>query len=832
MSLNDCLAKAVDENILSSDDAERLARDYDRMRRRFAANSEVTADAEAKKALAELLRAESAHQRRKAKLSIKSINRLAADLGSHRNARGELDVGEAALDKLEHFGTSGFASVSGRQRTIIGMAHARMDDALYHFRRSALLGDAARHNKADLDNVVREAFGEDTGDAAAKHFAKVWDDTADWLRQRFNAAGGAIGKLENWGLPQHHDARALRKKGLQKWKEDITPLLDVSRMKHPLTGKSVDLKDLDDILTDVWTGIATGGWAKRDPSRQPFGKGALANQRGEHRFLVFRDADNWLEYQRLYGGGGDAFGSMMGHINMIAKDIAAMEILGPNPNGTINWLKQAVEKQAAEKAAGRPARFAGKPERAGDRAASITKKIDAVWGSMRGTLQTPINGRWAAGMAATRSLITASVLGSATISAISDVGTTMISRKFAGINARGAFSDIIKAFGKTSRREAVAAGLILDDAMHVFHAQARYVGTLDGPGWSSFIADRVLSLSGLTPWSQAGRHAFGLAFMRTVSEHAGKNYDALPEALRNTMKRYGILSRDWDLIRKTKKHDMGGATIIRPNEMLDAGDNRISERYLEMIQSETEFAIPSGSHRSKVALVDENRPGTFIGEVLRSFAQFKSFGAVFMLLHGKRIHHMLVGDNPSKGAAYAGSLLISTTLFGAMAYQLKQMAAGRDPQDMKDPSFWGAAMLQGGGLGIYGDFLFSNVNRYGGGFSTTLAGPVVERANNLWNLTAGNAIQLANGEDTKFGRELNRFMRSNTPGSTIWYLRLGWERIVFDQLQYLMDPEANKAFKRKQRFFEREFDQEYWWKPGEARPERGPDVGAAAGGGS
>ncbi|MET3601054.1 hypothetical protein [Martelella mangrovi] len=831
MSLQDCLKKAVDENLLSDDDAKKLGREFDKLRRRHASASEVTADAEAKKALAEMLRAQSAHQKRKAKLSIKSINRLAADLGSHRNARGEFDVGEAALDKLEHFGSSGFASVAGRQRTIIGMAHARMEDALYHFRRSALLGDTARHNKADLDNVLRESFGEDTGDAAAKHFAKVWNETADWLRQRFNAAGGAIGRLENWGLPQHHDARALRKMGLEKWKQDITPLLDVARMKHPLTGKTVDPEDLDDVLTDIWTNIATEGWNKMEPKRQPFGRGALANQHGEHRFLVFRNADSWLEYQRQYGGGGDAFGAMMGHINMMARDISAMEILGPNPNGTIEWLKQAVTKQAAEKAAGRPARFAGKPEGALDRAKGINRKIDAVWGSIRGTLQTPVSGKWASGMAAARSLITASVLGSATISAISDIGTTMISRKFAGMNARGVLSDVIKAMGKQTRQEAIASGLILDNAMHVFHAQARYVGTLDGPGWSSFIADRVLTYSGLTPWTQAGRHAFGLAFMRTVAENAGKGYDALPTALRDTMRRYGLTETDWNLIRKTKRHDMGGATIIRPNEMFDSGDNRLSERYLEMIQSETEFAIPSGSHRSRVALLDQNQPGTFIGEVLRSFAQFKSFGAVFMLLHGARTHRMLVGDNPAKGAAYAGSLLISTTLFGGLAYQLKQMAAGRDPQDMSDPAFWGAAMLQGGGLGIYGDFLFSNVNRYGGGFSTTLAGPVVERANNLWNLTGGNAIQLASGEDTKFGRELNRFLRSNTPGSTIWYWRLAWERILFDQMQYLMDPEANKAFKRKQRFYEREFGQEFWWKPGEMRPERGPDVGAAAGGG-
>lgn len=830
MSFKDCMSTAVEGGEVSKEDAARLTREFDRMRQKFAANSEVTADAEAKKALAELLKAESAHQKRKAKLSLSSIKRIAADIGSYKNPRGEHDVGAAALDLLEHFGTAPFDSVEGRRKAIVGMAHARMDEVLSHFKRSALLGDVGRHNKAQLDEVVREAFGESSGNPSSKQFAQVWEDTHEWLRRRFNAAGGAIGKLERWGLPQHHDARALRKVGLDQWKADIRPLLDVSRMKNPLTSQPIDAGELDDILDGIWTNIATEGWSKREPLRQAFGKGALANQRAEHRFLIFRDADSWLRYQRDYGGGGDAFAAMMGHINMMAKDIAAMEVLGPNPNGTIEWVKQAVQKQAMEKVAGRPSRFAGKPERAIDGAQATNKKIDAVWGSIRGTLETPVNGRWASGLAATRSLITASVLGSAALSSVSDIGTSMMARQFVGIGARGAFADLVKAAGTQTRREAVASGLILEEAMHVFHAQARYVGTIDGRGWSGFLADRVLTLSGLTPWSQAGRHAFGLAFMRTAAENAGKPFASLPPAFRDVMSRYGIREMDWDKMRKMPMHDMGSGTMImRPNEIAERVDERLAERYLSMIQAETEYAIPSGSARSKVMLVDENRPGTFIGEVVRSFAQFKSFGAVFLLLHGRRVHGLLAGGETAKGAAYAGSLLISTTLFGGMALQLKSMASGRDPQDMTDSAFWGAALLQGGGLGIYGDFLFSNINRYGGGFSTTFGGPLMQRANDAWNLTAGNIAQLASGEKTHFGRELVKFMKGNTPGSSIWYTKLAWERIVWDQLQYLVDPEANKAFKQRQRFFDKEFGQGFWWRPGQATPDRGPNFPVAIG---
>ena len=494
-----------------------------------------------------------------------------------------------------------------------------------------------------------------------------------------------------------------------------------------------------------------------------------------------------------------------------------------NPGGTIEWMKQLLVKDAEQLASGGKGDLGGATgTKALDRAQGYSARIDAVWGSLRGQLETPVNSRWANAFSAARSLITSSVLGSAVISSLSDIGSSTIARRFAGLPAGHAIHDIVKSFSSYSRREAVAAGLILDSAAHVFHAQARYVGTLAGPEWASFIADRVLTYSGLTPWTQAARHAFGLAFQVETGKHIGKPLADMPDALQRTVRRYGISDRQWEMLANVPLHQ---GHLLRPAEIAERIDPKLAERYLEMIQSETEYAVPNGSHRSKTLLIDQNQPGTLIGEVLRSFAQFKSFGAVFVLLHGMRMHRQVLGKGGYKsapglaaGAAYAGSLLLSTTLFGAVSQQLKQPLAGREPRAMDTPAFWGAALLQGGGLGIYGDFLFSNVNRYGGGFSTTLGGPLVDRANDFWNLTAGNAIQLASGEKTHFGRELVKFARGNIPGGNIWDMKLAFERIVIDQLQYLADPEANKAFKRQQQFWRREFGQEYFWKPGELTP--------------
>ncbi len=832
MSFADCVKSAVDQGEISTQEAVRLNGLYASFLARHAKDSPISAPTEAAKMLAELLKMEAGHKKRQLALAIRNLKEIEANFEKFADLTGQADVADAAIAHLEHFGTAPFSSVQGRSGAIIGTAHARMEALLHHFRRGAVFGDKNRHNKAQQSNVVSELFGTDTGDQAAKGLAQAWTETAEWLRRRFNAAGGAIKKLDNWGLPQFHDARALRKVGVDAWKKQIAPLLDPSRMRHPLTGHGITAEELDDVLTHVWHSIAQDGWNTREPTRQVFGRGALANQRQEHRFLVFNSPESWMAYQRDFGE-GDPFAAMMRHVNMMAHDIAAMEVLGPNPRATVEWLKQTVTKEASKASIGdESARWRGAPKNALAKGRRKVAKIEKMWASIRGDLETPVSTGWADVLATGRNWLVSSILGSAALSAIGDAGTQVVARKFAGIPAASVAGDIARAFTQGERREAVAGSLILESAQHTFHRQARYVGTLSGPEWSSYLADRVLTWTGLTPWTQAGRHAFGLAFQHEVARRVGDGFDDLPDAFRLTFDRWGITFEDWNKIRLAKVHDArSGAPLLRPAEIAGI-DPLLADRYLEMIQAETEYAVPTGSVAARTVLVSSDQPGTFWGEVTRSFAMFKSFASVIAVLNAQRMTMQIAGKSTlfsARGAAYAGGLLFSTTLLGGLSMQLKQIAGGRDPRDMTTMEFWGAALLQGGGLGIYGDFLFSDVNRYGGGFPSTLGGPLIEHIWDAWTLTGGNAIELAQGKKTKAGREFVRFLKSNIPLGTMWPTRLGYERVLLDQLQHLVDPDANRSFKARQNWWKRETGQKFFWQPGQTAPRRAPDFSQALG---
>jgi hypothetical protein len=435
------------------------------------------------------------------------------------------------------------------------------------------------------------------------------------------------------------------------------------------------------------------------------------------------------------------------------------------------------------------------------------------------------------------------------LSALSDVATDAVTRDFVGLPVHGAFTGVLHMFSQDMQRHAVRAGLIESSALHAMHSQARYMGSISGRTLSGFVNDRVLAASGLNAWTEGKKHTFGLEFQSALADLARHTWDEIPDqgrqaaALRRTLERHGFDAASWDAIRRAPQHQpergegfVGpagepGTGILRPQEIAQAAGHDLADRYLSMILRERSHAVIESSLAARSAMVGTNQPGTFVGELVRSAGQFKTFGVTLAMMHGERIFRELAGPNPARGAVYAGALLISATLLGAVSMQLKEIANGRDPRRMDlskyGAKFWGAAMLQGGGLGIYGDFLFSDVNRFGGSLAGTVAGPMVDRLDLARRLTVGNFLEFAQGQDkTNLGRELSNFIRQDTPGSSLWYTRLMWNRVLMDQLQYLMDPDAHTAFRRQMQSRYRDYRQNFYWRPGEGSPGREVDMGA------
>ncbi len=791
MSLKVCLPGMVERGEITQEQADYMAEVYDQIEARYRGQgSEATVAANATRDTVAALEAETFQRKRQAILQI-AAQRTA--LSNMQGFRGDID--KAAMAIFDHDDRANYSAVEQRRRAIQGRSHAMMEGILSNFRRRVT---GAIRKPALLKDVVREAFGEDTGNLAAKELAKAWAETAEFLRQRFNQAGGAIGKMENWGFPQSHNALAVRKVGFEAWREFITPMLDRDKMVDG-AGQPLTPQTLQATLQHVYDTIHTDGWSDRIPGTG--GTKKLANRRADSRFLIFKDADSWMQYQERFGS-ATPFDAMMGHISGMSRDIALMEILGPNPNATVRWLKDTVTKDAQ---LGDGSKLTA--------AAHANERIQAMYDTITGTANTPINPRVAAWGQATRSFLTSALLGGATISATTDVGFQAVTRRFNGLPVMGAITGYMKLFRPTmtkDQRLAVRLGLIAEEAAKMAGHQNRYLGESIGPGIASRLAEGVLRISGLSPWTQAGRWAFGMETLGFLADNSHLPFSRLNSRFQGMLTRYGIGSEEWAHIRQTPLYTERGATFLRP---ADVADTALGDRLLEMISTEVDYAVPTATVRAR-SMMNIGRPGTIAGEVARSALMFKSFPISMLLTHGARG----MAQSPYNALKYAGGLFITTTALGALALQLKEVAKGKDPRPMADSKFVWQAMLQGGGLGIFGDFIGSTENRYGGGLAQTVAGPTVGFASDV----AAVPWEFAKEPDKRnVGRRVTALVGRYTPGSSLWYARLAFERTVVDQMQAMLDENYYDSWDRMESYTEKK-GQDYWWRHGEATPERAP----------
>lgn len=692
-------------------------------------------------------------------------------------------------------------NVSIQSEVIRKEAFGRMSSFLETFRPRRA---GTYRRTAGLENTVRELFGEATGSAEAKAFATAIADAFDHLRGRFNVAGGDIAKRKSWGLPQGHDGTRIAAVEKGRWIDYTMERVDRSKMLG-MDGEPISLRGLRQSLETMYDELSTGGLPAVAPI-DPKNVNAVA-ARVHHRFLAFRDADSWLQYQSKFGT-DDIMGTIIGHIDGLSRDIASMEVLGPYPMRTLELME----------------RMAGGPN----------KHLRDTFRLVTGRLDQGGSAWWASVAQGVRNLTVAAKLGGAWFSSFADVATQALAARFVGMPATRVVAAHLKLFAPGSaadRRLAARLGFIAESWTSRAVAAQRIMGEVTGPGWTRALADVVMRASFLSHWSDAGKQAFSMELLGFVSDHAAVAFDQLPRPLRNTFGRHGIDASLWDVIRGTEAWadpETGEVRFIRPQDVAEAEhrDLPAGERYAtgrkagaalaQMIAVESRFAMTEPTARVRALLTGGLPAGTFFGELVRDVTLFKSFTITLSHLQMSR------GMNMGALAAvrYFPQLFIGATVMGVLGDQLSEISKGKDPQPLDDPRTWGKGLARGGSLGLMGDFLFSLENRYGGTLLDSLAGPVVGEATNALSGVATNVHKLAQGKGSDFGNQVARFIHNNSPGQSLFYARLAFEREIFDNIDKLIDPDSADRFRRIEDRAKQDFRQSFWWRPGKALPGR------------
>jgi hypothetical protein len=829
-TLSQCITIKAGEGKIDKKKAEAIAEQYDAAVENIMDSGRVSRAEAEEQAITQLqIQAERdiARKKRMALTHAKVMNDIRVSATDAEAAGVGVDIAMSqrlAPDPRERvFGVS----LEERIKTVRGEAQARMVDFLEKFRTKTV---GLTQLKTGLDDIMREMFGENSGSASAKNMAGALQEAVEHLRLRFNAAGGDIVERTDWGFFQVHDKAKVAAANKQDWVNFVIEELDMAKMVDA-NGFPMSRKSVHGSLQEVYDSIATGGLSDLNAPSARNLFGSAINKRANSRFLHFKNADSWLKYQKQFGN-NNIFDHIVGSITTLSREVALLETLGPHPEAAIQFMERMIDEAAARGAVSKTGRTAAKlAEGLGQHRRPLT----ALYNTVSGRIAIPENGIVASVSQANRNIVIAATLGSSWFAAIADIGTQAITAKMNGLSATRVLGRHMKMFAAGSaadRKLAVQLNFGAQGMASRALGAQRIMGEVTGPELTERIADTALRAGFLSPWTEAGRWGFQIEMLTHITNQSKKSFDQLDNATRGSFERHGITPEDWDLIRTTDKwvDPESRAEFIRAEDVARGEFNtpafEAGNKLQQAIFTETEFAIISSSPRVRAALTGGAPAGTFWGEVMRNTALFKGFPLSIMYQHWGRT----MAQRGAMGKIqYAGMLFLAMTSLGAVSEQLTQIARGKDPLDMTNLSFYPKAAMRGGAWGLVGDIVFQDQNRFGGGLWEGLLGPVAGQVEDLSKLTVGNVQELLAGDDTNIGREISRFVESNTPGRTLWYSRLATERIIFDELDRLLDPKAHAAFRSTEQRAQTDYRQKFFSRPGSFGIQRGPDIGAAFG---
>lgn len=659
-----------------------------------------------------------------------------------------------------------------------------------------VLGDLNRKNPLGVPGASSDA----------KALAKILFKYQRASTQRLNQAGAYIRLKEGRVVRASHDQSRMVKVGLDEWKAYIRDKLDYKKM-------GIAPERIDGFLDSAYEAIVTG--VRKDPSGQAItevneisrafkGPANLAKKESAQSVLTFKTPNDWYDYDQKFGRSSlrEAF---MQDIQSSSRSTALMEILGTNPQAMVDRVRRRLEKKYRGDAK--------KLRRITRERAAIT--FEAALAEVTGEVNFGSHTKLARVFHLYRSIQTMAKLGGAAISAFSDVGFIASSRIYQGrslLEAWGdGFSAIFKGMKRGEMRDfADRLGVGLEGQLGDF--MSRFNAADDIPGQTSKFMSLFFKLNLLQPWTESNKRGVTLMIANDLGREATKRFDKLPDDLRRILGTYGIDQKGWELARKGAKKGPDGRMYLIPGEIPDL---KIRENVFALLVSEADNSVPSPGARERAVMRRGYRPGTAAGEGIRFLTQFKSFG-VTALTKGIGRHMYGYGAKTKREQLMRGvganmgliNAIVGTTVLGYFVMQFKEVVKGREPRPPTSETFIAAAM-QGGGLGIYGDFLFGEANRYGGGTLETLAGPGIGTFAEVIDLLQRARGVVAGGEEDLTG-DFIRLVKGNIPFANLFYTKQAMDYLIWYQLQETVNP---GYLRRMERRIERENNQQYWLPP-------------------
>ena len=669
---------------------------------------------------------------------------------------------------------------------------------------------------------IGEGIPPTSKDPNINKIAEIMVDFQEQVRIKLNNAGANIPKLWGYVVRQSHDPFQLRnamdvikskynkgmdnfsgdeKNNFRAWKEFIEPLLDRDRT----FGKNSTEQGRDEFLWKTYNSLIRNEHEIADGAM--YGGRDVTSKLNAKRVLHFKTSDNWHEYNKLFGA-GNLRESFFSGLNNMARSYGIIKELGTKPQENFEKIGRGVAQALINKR--KDASDVSKAMREGGKLEINMKEVD-------GRVNSIINHAAARYSAIGRSILSMAKLGGATISALADVHLYASEMSYQGRSYLGGVFEALTSLSriKNSKKKqdiALQLGFINDNA--IYDLAARYsVGDTLNRSFTK-IQRTFFKLNLLSWWTNSLKEGAMLGMANYVAKNRKISFNNLEDGFKRLLKHYNINEKTWDVFRKLAVETAEDGTeffsVRNIDNLPDAtikdlmGLEKASKREIDLFKDglktkasgmfldRSTYAVIEPDAKQRAFMKQGLMSGTAPGEAIRFMAQFKAFPiAILDKAFGREMSFFKEGQH-LRGILGISRLVAMSAIFGYIAMTAKDLLKGKSPKDPTKKKTWYAAMLQGGGLGIYGDFLFQQ-SFSGLDLLATVAGPAPTEF-----AKAANAIRYAiQGEPTKSGKAAYKSIIGNIPFLNLFYLKTAFDYLIGYQIMETLSPGSLRRMERK-----------------------------------
>lgn len=672
--------------------------------------------------------------------------------------------------------------------------------------------------------------------------AKVINKFTENARQDANKAGAFINKADGYVTTQTHDLFKIRDAGEERWTEAVVNLIDWDK-----TMVGISQADRDIELGRMFNEFSNGVHVKleTEPNMSGLkGFGNVGKRMSRERVLKFKDADAELAYHREFGT-GSLMENVFHQLEKSGAQTALMRKLGPNSRQTMdNAIERVKKSQKVHKGALRD--FEEKVEWINRRA----------WPNITHENRIPGNHMWAQRSSILRAVEMMADLGGATISAIGDVAFSGSEYRFQGGSM---ISGVLKSLGNITQGipSAEKINVLSELSVHidsVTHTLAKFDASRDMPGLASKSVQKYFKYNLLRKWTDNQRSGFAMMASHRLGLMKNKSFSEIPEGLSQMLETFGIDEGKWDIYRQGDSTMADGKDFLTPEGLKDLPDDLYANYLKSKNVKPTKARIRDlreemdGQFRSyffdrattatiepnaavRAATIGGTKPGTVEGEAFRHFFMYKSFmvGVAKKIL-GRELHGYsaetksisqltmdIIGLGTDKKAALGFANAIGwSAISGYTALTIRDLLAGKDPRDItEDPAgVFTKSLVQGGGLGLYGDFLFGEMHsRYGMSALGSFMGPTFGRLStpmDIWFDLLGDDKDAQDIAGKAFKELWN-----TVPGNNLFYTKWATDYMIGHNISEWASP---GYLRRTEDRVKENTGQDYWNPPSQQIP--------------